>query len=289
MTHVNVSREIDVQGFRVPTFFYGTAWKEAETARLTSQALELGFRAIDTANQRRHYVEVEVGAAVRAFVESGKLSRPALFLQTKFTHAGGQDSRLPYDAGADVRVQVRQSFASSLEHLHTDYLDSYVLHGPSQRHGLAPSDRDAWAEMVELKQSGRVRLLGVSNVTLEQLDELSRLAGGAPAFVQNRCYASTGWDRDVRSFCRKHGAYYQAFSLLTANRDVQKHAAVTRVAHRIGATPAQVVFRFALELGMLPLTGTASASHATEDLAVYDLPPLTPEELSLLEHAFERA
>jgi diketogulonate reductase-like aldo/keto reductase len=289
MAEANVSREIEIQGFRVPTFFYGTAWKEAETERLTSQALALGFRAIDTANQRRHYVEAAVGAAVHSAVARGAVSRASLFLQTKFTHAGGQDSRLPYDPRADVRVQVQQSFASSLEHLHTDYLDSYVLHGPSQRHGLAPADRDAWLEMVSLHQSGRVRLLGVSNVALDQLEELSRLAGGAPAFVQNRCYASAGWDREVRSFCRRHEVRYQAFSLLTANRDVLKHAAVTRVARRLGATPAQVVFRFALELGMLPLTGTSSAAHGSEDLAVYDLPPLTPEELSLLEHAGERA
>jgi diketogulonate reductase-like aldo/keto reductase len=233
-------------------------------------------------------VEAAVGAAVHAAVTSGARQRQELFLQTKFTHAGGQDSRIPYDPRADMRTQVEQSFASSLEHLHTDYVDSYVLHGPSQRRGLAPADRDAWAAMLELRKSGRVRLLGASNVALDQLEELSSIGGEPPSFVQNRCYASAGWDRDVRSFCRRHGVHYQGFSLLTANRDVLKHAAVAQVARRLGATPAQVVFRFALEVGMLPLTGTSSAAHGAEDLGVYGLSPLTPEELDQLEHAGER-
>jgi diketogulonate reductase-like aldo/keto reductase len=289
MMAAELEREIDVRGVRVPRFFYGTAWKEDETERLTSQALALGFRAIDTANQRRHYVETGVGAAVQAAVASGALTRQALFLQTKFTHPGGQDSRIPYDLRADTRTQVSQSFASSLEHLHTDYVDSYVLHGPSQRRGLAPADRDAWAEMVELRKSGAARLLGASNVALDQLEELCAVSGEAPAFVQNRCYASAGWDRDVRAFCRGHAIHYQGFSLLTANRAVLKHAAVARVARRLGVTPEQVVFRFALEVGMLPLTGTSSAEHAQKDLAVFDLPPPTPEELDLVEHAGESA
>jgi diketogulonate reductase-like aldo/keto reductase len=286
MSETTAARAIEIQGVRVPTFFYGTAWKEAETERLTSQALALGFRAIDTANQRRHYVEVGVGAAVAAAVASGAITRRDLFLQTKFTHAGGQDSRIPYDPKADARTQVRQSFASSLEHLQTDYVDSYVLHGPSQRRGLAPEDREAWAEMLAVQQSGRARLLGASNVALDQLEELCTL-GAPPAFVQNRCYASTGWDRAVRTFCARRGIGYQGFSLLTANKDVLKHPGVGQVARRLGTKPEQVVFRYALEVGMLPLTGTSSAEHGRQDLSVYELPPLTSEERELVEHAGE--
>jgi diketogulonate reductase-like aldo/keto reductase len=285
MADADLAREIDVRGVRVPRFFYGTAWKEDETERLTSQALALGFRAIDTANQRRHYVEAGVGAAVQAALASGRLTRESLFLQTKFTHAGGQDSRIPYDPRADPRTQVRQSFASSLLHLQTDYVDSYVLHGPSQRRGLSPADREVWAEMVELRKSGAVRLLGASNVARDQLEELCDASGEPPAFVQNRCYASTAWDRDLRTFCGAHAIRYQGFSLLTANRTVLKHAAIARIARRLGATPEQVVFRYALDVGMLPLTGTSSADHGRQDLAVYDLLPLTPEELDLVEHA----
>src|SRR5919106_6346039 len=113
----------------VPRFIYGTAWKENETERLTRLALEAGYRGIDTANQRRHYFEAGVGAAVARAIADGLLQRADLFLQTKFTYVDGQDHRLPYDPNADIATQVRQSFASSLEHLQVDSIDSYVLHG----------------------------------------------------------------------------------------------------------------------------------------------------------------
>ena len=92
----------------------------------------------------------------------------------------GQDHRLPYDPEAPIAVQVEQSFASSLEHLGTEVIDSYLLHGPTQRSGLAPADWEAWRAMEAIHDSGRARLLGVSNVTLEQL-QAPLPAGARPA------------------------------------------------------------------------------------------------------------
>src|SRR5687767_14161300 len=133
-------RQITITGLSVPTFLYGTAWKEESTQRCVKQALEAGFRGIDTANQRKHYHEAGVGAALREVYEAGVLTRGDLFIQTKFTHLAGQDQRRPYDANADLHTQVMQSCASSLQHLDTDWLDSFLLHGPSQRRGLAEAD-----------------------------------------------------------------------------------------------------------------------------------------------------
>jgi diketogulonate reductase-like aldo/keto reductase len=87
-----------------------------------------------------------------------------------------------------------------------------------------------------------------------------------PSFVQNRCYARLGWDRDVRQFCGEHKIIYQGFSLLTANREVMNHPLVGEMASIVNATPAQVVFSFARSVGILPLTGTSSAEHMREDL-----------------------
>jgi diketogulonate reductase-like aldo/keto reductase len=241
---------------------YGTAWKELETERLTAQALAAGFRAIDTANQRKHYHEAGVGAAV---VASG-LPRAALFLQTKFTYVRGQDQRLPYDPKAAIADQVAQSFARSLEHLSTDHIDSYVLHGPWAS-GFCAQDREAWHAMEALHASGQARALGVSNVSVDQLERLCAEAKRPPTFVQNRCYARHGWDREVRSFATRHGIVYQGFSLLTANRAELATRTVSDVARRLGATVPQLVFRFALALGILPLTGTRDATHMQEDLA----------------------
>ena len=248
----------------VPGIFYGTAWKEDRTEALVRDALAAGFRAIDTANQRKHYYEEGVGRAIAA---SG-IPRDQLFLQTKFTFRDGQDQRLPYDPRAPIATQVAQSFDSSLVHLGTDRLDSLVLHGPSQAHGLGAADREAWQAMEELARAGRVAHLGASNISARQLEELASLARIAPAFVQNRCYASRGWDADVRRVCAQHGFTYQGFSLLTANRAVLAHPDVAAIAARHGKTPAQVIFRFARDLGMIVLTGTTSRTHMAEDLAI---------------------
>jgi diketogulonate reductase-like aldo/keto reductase len=193
-----------------------------------------------------------------------------VFLQTKFTFLRGQDHRLPYDPAAPIGEQVAQSFASSLEHLGVSTIDSYVLHGPSQSDGLGEADRAAWRAMESLHGAGKVRWLGISNVIASQLDELAGLARVKPTFVQNRCYAERAWDHAVRAVCARHRIVYQGFSLLTANRRVLESPSVRVIAERHGRTGAQVVFRFALELGMLPLTGTSDPEHMAMDLEVYD-------------------
>src|SRR5262249_34354713 len=165
-------RTVLLDGVRVPRLLYGTAWKEEETRRLTELALRQGFRGIDTANQRKHYHEAAVGQALVAALASGRVVRDELFLQTKFTFRARQDHPLPYDPAAPVATQVEQSFAKSLEHLGAEVIDSYVLHGSSRRDGLAQADWDAWRAMETLHDSGRARLLGVSNVSLEQLQLL---------------------------------------------------------------------------------------------------------------------
>jgi diketogulonate reductase-like aldo/keto reductase len=275
-------RALSIDGIRVPRCLYGTAWKEGETQRLTELALRQGFRGLDTANQRRHYDEAAVGRAVAAAVASGLLAREHLFLQTKFTFRRGQDHRLPYDPEAPIRTQVAQSFASSLGHLGTGWVDAYLLHGPTQRTGLAAVDWEAWRAMEALHASGRARLLGVSNVSLDQLESLCQEARVRPHVVQNRCYAARGWDRLVREFCAAHGLVYQGFSLLTANRDVLARPELAEIARRHGCTVSQVVFRFALDVGMVPLTGTSDAEHMRADLDVFDF-RLEPEEVVQIE------
>ena len=276
-------QKCEIDGVRVPGFLYGTAWKENETQRLTELALQQGFRGIDTANQRRHYQEAAVGKAIAAAIKSGLVVRDDLFLQTKFTFRNGQDHRLPYDPAASIPTQVEQSFTSSLEHLGTEFVDSYVLHGPTQRIGLAADDWAAWRALETMHDSGRARLLGVSNVTLEQLRTLSQEARVRPRFVQNRCYAVRSWDRRIREYCSANDLIYQGFSLLTANRDVMARPELAQIAKCHGRTVSQIIFRFAMDIGILPLTGTTDADHMREDLDIYDF-HLDPAEVEQIEH-----
>ena len=262
----------------IPEFLYGTAWKEQRTAALTELALRSGFRAIDTANQRRHYFEAGVGQGIAAAISAGVVARADLFLQTKFTYVNGQDDRLPYDPAAALSTQVAQSLASSLEHLGVDRVDSFVLHGPASGYGWTDADAEVWAAMRQERDAGRTRLLGVSNVSLRHLEQMDEF----PSFVQNRCFARLGWDRAVRQFCSERNIVYQGFSLLTANVEVVRHPLVADLAAHAGVTPAQIVFRFARAIGILPLTGTSSAEHMKQDLAGLSL-PLAPDAVQALE------
>jgi len=255
----------------IPDFLYGTAWKEDRTPALTEVALRMGFRGIDTANQRRHYFEEGVGQGLAAAYRAGIVTRDDVFLQTKFTYQRGQDHRLPYDPAASLAVQVAQSMASSLEHLATDRIDSYVLHGPASNYDWTDADAEVWEAMRKERDAGRTRLLGVSNVSVGHLEQMASAHAELPAFVQNRCYARLGWDRAVRQFCREHKIVYQGFSLLTANQEVLHHALIASLAASANATPAQVVFSFARRVGILPLTGTSNAWHMKQDLASRDL------------------
>lgn len=256
----------------IPPILYGTAWKEERTEALTLQALRAGCTGIDTANQRKHYFEAAVGRAVKQAITDGRASRRSLFLQTKYTFRGGQDERLPYDPEAPIATQVNQSFESSLQHFETDYLDSYLLHGPTTRDGLGAADVEAWRAIESLAQAGRTRFIGVSNVSAAQLEALWQLAEVKPRFVQNRCYASSGWDRAVRDVCRERDITYQGFSLLTANRRELAQKPVLELAARKHCTPAELAFAFARAVGMLPLTGTSSADHLRLDLVALTLP-----------------
>jgi len=265
----------------VPSFMYGTAWKKEATARLVQLAVESGFSAIDTANQLIHYEEALVGEALQSLAQKG-IRRETLFLQTKFTSADGQDHRTPYDASADLTTQVRQSFDSSLNHLHSDYLDSYVLHAPLSRRGLGQADWEVWTAMEGLYHSGKTKMIGISNVTAAQLAQLCDQAKVRPMMVQNRCFAALAWDKQVREMCRAHGIIYQGFSLLTANRESFAQPEMRAIAQRVGAGLAQVIFRFAMQIGMLPLTGTTNEQHMKEDLAVEQF-SLTDEEIQRIE------
>lgn len=269
-----------INKFSLPAFLYGTAWKEEDTQALTLKALQNGFEGIDTANQRKHYFEEGVGLGIQEFLKSSGKKRSDLFLQTKFTSSSGQDHRKPYSDLDSTSLQVRKSFESSLEHLQTDYIDSYILHGPSLSSELIQTDFDIWAAMEDLFHEEKIRFLGISNVNLSQLETLYTSAKVKPVFVQNRCFANTQWDQSIRLFCKHHGIIYQGFSLLTANVQHITAPAIQAIAKRHQKTIPQIIFRFALQVEILPLTGTTNSTHMQQDLAL-DF-ELSAEELMLI-------
>ena len=266
---------------KFPSFIYGTAWKEDATAELVEKAVSTGFSAIDTANQPRHYQEHLVGEALLRLVSKGT-KREGLFLQSKFTPANGHDQRIPYDPTENLTTQVKQSFESTLKNLHTDHLDSYLLHGPYTQPGLGDEDWEVWSAIEELYKAGKTRFIGISNVNIIQLKLLSEKAEIKPMVVQNRCFANQGWDSEIRGFCKTNQIVYEGFSLLTANPFVIQSPEVRSIARELGRTPEQVVFCFAMQAGMIPLTGTTNDQHMKEDLQTVDF-ELKDDDVQLIE------
>lgn len=263
-----------------PKIIYGTAWKKERTTEFVLAALRQGFRAIDTANQPKHYQEPLVGEALQKIKEEG-VQRADLFLQTKFTPVDGQDLRVPYDPQASISEQVAVSFESSLKNLHTNYLDSYLLHGPYTGFGLTDDDWEAWGAIEKIYAAGKAKSIGISNVNVEQLHLLCESANVKPAFVQNRCYAVRGWDQDVRDYCLANEMIYQGFSLLTANVPTLIQPEVALIAKKYQKTVPQIAFRFSTHIGILPLTGTTNEQHMAEDLRSFDF-DLTDEDIKLI-------
>jgi diketogulonate reductase-like aldo/keto reductase len=283
VTQVGYNQQMDAfvtstANVRTPGILYGTAWKKEDTESLVRTAILQGFRGIDTACQPKHYHEAGVGAGVTSF------AREDLYLQTKFTPLSGQDpARIPYDPKAPLAQQVGQSFAVSVQNLRTDYLDCLVLHSPLPN---ARQNLEVWQTMESLVDARGVRQLGISNCyQLEQLQTLFDSARVKPAVVQNRFYADTGYDRGIRAFCRQHGIIYQSFWTLSANPHLLTHRTVRELASRHGRTPAQILFRYLTQNDVVPLTGTRSATHMREDLAIFEF-ELTDFERAAMDALF---
>ncbi len=252
----------------LPKIIYGTAWKKERTTELVVQAVQAGFRAIDTACQPKHYAEEKVGEALLLLQKQG-FRREDLYLQTKFTPLTGQDpNAIPYDKNAPLDVQVAQSFETSKKNLQTDYVDALVLHSP-----LFPYAKllQVWKALEQIQKEGGALLLGISNCyDLEVLRHLYEDAEIKPAVVQNRFYADSGYDKALRLWCKNNNIIYQSFWSLTANPHILASEIVRNLAKEYNKTQAQIFFNYLNSEGIVPLSGTTSKIHMLEDLAIFD-------------------
>ncbi|KAM0270852.1 hypothetical protein ACHAQH_009297 [Verticillium albo-atrum] len=250
----------------IPRLLYGTAWKQGRTTPLVLAALRSGFRAIDTAAQPLHYREDLVGAALQQHLTnpSSPVPRDHVFVQTKFSpnqaSSGDLDIPIPYPVDAPLEHQVEASIASSLAHLGTSHIDMLILHAPLpiMQHTLL-----AWRAM-ESHVPHKAHRLGVSNVTLPQLEAICAAAVVPPSVVQNRFRAP--FDVGVRAFCRERGIIYQSFWTLTANAALLGSELVVGVAGAAGVGKEVVLYGLVMALGACVLDGTTRESEMRADL-----------------------
>lgn len=240
-----------------------------------------------------------VGQALLELQTNHQISRQQLFIQTKFTPITGQDPSkpLPYDPRASLAEQVRQSFAQSLQNLQTDYIDSLVLHSPLSTH---ESTMEVYRTFESFVDQGRVKQLGISNIyNNHALQRLYNDARHKPSVIQNRFHADTNFVHRIRQFCREKNIVYQSFWTLTgksillppliviiwlylANPQILGHPLLQKLARQRHGTPAQIFFRFLLDIGLTPLIGTTNPQHMQEDLQVVQWPSLDYESIAKL-------
>lgn len=261
---------------KIPNMIYGTAWKKENTTNLVFEALKQGFKGIDTACQPKHYREDLVGLGLQKAYEIG-IKREDLFLQTKFTPIDGQDqTNMPYLESDEIEVQVEKSFETSKKNLHTDFINAYILHSP-----VYPGSKlqRVWQKMEEFYDKKEVGALGISNCyDLDVLKYLYNNAKVKPTIVQNRFYAQSGYDKELRAFCKQHNITYESFWSLTANPNILASEILEDLAVKYQKGVAEIFYRFLNHIDIVPLNGTTSTKHMIEDLKISGF-ELTNEEI----------
>ena len=261
---------------KIPNMIYGTAWKKENTTNLVFEALKQGFKGIDTACQPKHYREDLVGLGLQKAYEIG-IKREDLFLQTKFTPIDGQDqTNMPYLESDEIEVQVEKSFETSKKNLKTDFINAYILHSP-----VYPGSKlqKVWQKMEEFYDKKEVGALGISNCyDLDVLKYLYNNAKVKPTIVQNRFYAQSGYDKELRAFCKQHNITYESFWSLTANPNILASEILEDLAVKYQKGVAEIFYRFLNHIDIVPLNGTTSTKHMIEDLKISGF-ELTNEEI----------
>jgi diketogulonate reductase-like aldo/keto reductase len=257
---------------KMPPFLYGTAWKKEQTASLVKEALLSGFRGIDTASQPKHYQEKLVGDGIK---DSG-IKREEIFIQTKFTPIEGQDiNNMPYKKESPLDEQIKDSFEVSKRNLQTNFIDSYILHSP-----IFPAKRLmlAWSVMEEFYEKKEVGQIGISNCyDLDVLKYIYKNSKIKPSVVQNRFYNQTSYDKELRKWCQENEIKYQSFWSLTANPHILGSTTIQNLSLKYSKTPAQIFYRYLNHINIIPLIGTTSKKHMSDDVSIFEFALLDME------------
>jgi 2,5-diketo-D-gluconate reductase A len=249
-----------LNGVAMPRLGLGT-WPmdDAEAASAVAQAIGLGYRLIDTA--QNYHNETGVGEGLRA---SG-VARADLFVTTKF-------NREHHSVDG-----VRQACEASLKRLGTDYIDLYLIHWPNP-------DQDRYIEAFEglerVLRDGLVRAIGVSNFKVAHLQRLID-AGHVPHVNQIHLDPQHRRD-DLIAFHAEHGIVTEAWSPIGRGDALLSDPAITAIAETHSRSPAQIVLRWQVQSGQIPVPKSSHAERQASNLAVFDF-ALNADEMALLD------
>jgi len=227
----------------------------AEVEGAVQAALEAGYRLIDTAAIYGN--EEGVGRAIKA---SG-LPREEVFITTKLWNANHA-----YD-------DALRAFDESLARLDCGYIDLYLIHWPLPMEGKFTQ---AWKAMEKLYGDKRVRAIGVSNFKPNHLDELLKATETVPAVNQIELHPLLQ-QAETRAYCAEHGIAVESYSPLMQAGDALEHSVIADLAQKYGKTPAQVILRWHLQIGLIVIPKSARPERIRENLDIFDFELSTDE------------
>jgi diketogulonate reductase-like aldo/keto reductase len=268
----------------IPALGFGTLIPDpVATRNATKAALEAGFRLLDTAE--RYQTEKEVGEAMQEVFKKGKIKREDVFVITKLWNTNHRPER------------VKPAFEASLKKLQLDFVDLYLIHTPfafQPGDSLDPRDAngkviydqgltllDTWRALEGLVDEGRCKAIGLSDVSLEQVQPIFEAARIKPAVVHVESHPYLP-EWDLLNYCRKNGIVLQAFAALGHNSvpKVLEDPVVIAIAKRVNKTPAQVLLAWAIQRGTALLTTSKNPSRIQENFDVSTIPEDAMREIS---------
>lgn len=247
-------------GVHIPQLGFGTfRVSEDVTQQVTEEALQAGYRHIDTA--AGYYNEAGVGKGLKA---SG-LAREDVFLTTKLRNG---------DQGYDSALA---AFENSRAALGVDVIDLYLIHWPVPSKGLAS---ETWKAFEKLYADGAVRAIGVSNFLPHHLDELLAHAQVVPAVNQFEIHPSLQ-QRDAQDACRKHGIAVEAYGPIGQGQDLELPV-IIEIAEAHGVTPAQVVLRWHIQEGRIAIPKSNTPARIAQNADIFGF-ELSTEQIAAID------
>lgn len=233
----------------MPSVGFGT-WKirlNSSARHAVREALQAGYRLIDTA--RIYGNERGVGAAIR---QSG-VPREDIFVTTKLWNG---------DQGYN---SAKAAFERSLERLGLDYVDLYLIHWP-----VSGKRHESWYALEEIYKSGRAKAIGVSNYTVKHLQELMNAGATVPAVNQVEFHPFLYEDqKDLLKFCKLHHIVVEAYSPLAHGKRMHE-STVREIANKYNKTNAQIILRWCIQHGTVPLPKSGDPDHMKQNIDIFD-------------------
>ena len=243
---MNENFKVLSNGVKMPSIGFGIykSGNDEETAKIVKYALKIGYRQIDTASFYGN--EVGIGNGIK---ESG-INREDIFLVTKLWND---------DHGYDKTIE---AFNKSLERLQVDYIDLYLVHWPNKLNS------ETWKAFEYLYKTGKVKSIGVCNFKVAHLEELKKTAQIMPMVNQIEIHPQSS-KNDMLSYCEENNIQLVAWSPIMRGK-LFSNELMIGLAEKYKKTIAQIILRWHLQRGVIPIPKSSNEERIKENLNIFD-------------------